>query len=205
MRKLLSTAVVVIALLFATNAQAQVKFGLKGGLNVTSMSFSEDVIQSSNQAGFYVGPTLKFTLPLVGLGVDAAALYDQRSAEVNGEKIKNQAISIPVNLRYNIGLGSLAGIYLAAGPQFGFNVGDDEFKWSDSKSYQNTFQMKKSNFSVNLGAGVSLLKHVEVGFKYNIVCGKTGDINVLDAAGKAISNTAKGRYNSWQVGLAYYF
>uniref|UniRef100_A0AB33J6E9 Porin family protein n=3 Tax=unclassified Prevotella TaxID=2638335 RepID=A0AB33J6E9_9BACT len=205
MRKLLSTAVVVIALLFATNAQAQVKFGLKGGLNVTSMSFSEDVIQSSNQAGFYVGPTLKFTLPLVGLGVDAAALYDQRSAEVNGEKIKNQAISIPVNLRYNIGLGSLAGIYLAAGPQFGFNVGDDEFKWSDSKSYQNTFQMKKSNFSVNLGAGVSLLKHLEVGFKYNIVCGKTGDINVLDAAGKAISNTAKGRYNSWQVGLAYYF
>uniref|UniRef100_A0AB33JAL8 Porin family protein n=1 Tax=Prevotella sp. GTC17259 TaxID=3236795 RepID=A0AB33JAL8_9BACT len=205
MRKLLSTAVVVIALLFATNAQAQVKFGLKGGLNVTSMSFSEDVIQSSNQAGFYVGPTLKFTLPLVGLGVDAAALYDQRSAEVNGEKIKNQAISIPVNLRYNIGLGSLAGIYLAAGPQFGFNVGDDEFKWSDSKSYQNMFQMKKSNFSVNLGAGVSLLKHVEVGFKYNIVCGKTGDINVLDAAGKAISNTAKGRYNSWQVGLAYYF
>ncbi len=205
MKKLLSTAMLTIAMLFSTNAQAQVKFGLAGGLNVTSMSFSKDVVQSSNQAGFYVGPTVKFTLPLVGLGIDAATFYDQRSAELNGEKVKKQSINIPVNLRYNIGLGNLAGLYFSAGPQFGFNVGDDEFKWADSKAYQNTFQMKKSSFSINLGAGVELLKHLEVGFKYNIVCGKSGDINVLDAAGKALSNTAKGRYNSWQVGLAYYF
>jgi hypothetical protein len=65
--------------------------------------------------------------------------------------------------------------------------------------------MKKSNFSVNLGAGVTLLKHLEIGAAYNIVCGKTGEINVWDASKKAITNTTRSRYNSWQISAAYYF
>ncbi len=123
MKKLLSTLLLVVAIFAATTAQAQIKFGVKGGLNVTDMSLSADVIDKSNQTGFFIGPTVKFTLPLVGLGIDAAALYDQRDAELNDEKISQKSINIPVNLRYNIGLGSLAGIYVAAGPQFGFYVG----------------------------------------------------------------------------------
>lgn len=123
----------------ATATQAQIKFGLKGGLNVTNMSFSTDVIDKSNQTGFFVGPTVKFTLPLVGLGIDAAALYDQRDAKVGDEgdelTLKQRAINIPINLRYNIGLGSMAGIYLAAGPQFGFNIGDKTFSFDDGINY----------------------------------------------------------------------
>ena len=131
-----------VSLLAATTAQAQIKFGLKGGLNVTDMSLSSKVIDKSNQTGFFIGPTVKFTLPLVGLGIDAAALSDQRDAELNDEKVSQKNINIPINLRYNIGLGSLAGIYVAAGPQFGFNVGDKNFGWG-SEEYKNTFQMKR--------------------------------------------------------------
>ena len=129
----------VVALLAATmTVQAQgLKFGIKGGLNLTKMTFSKDVYSSDNQAGFYLGPTLKLSLPL-GFCVDAAALYDQRSAKVESdnltgvqgtgdEKIKQKSIQIPINARYNIGLGSEAGIYLAVGPQFGFPVGDKEY------------------------------------------------------------------------------
>ena len=72
-------------LLAATSAQAQIKFGLKGGLNVTDMSLSRKVFDADNQAGFFIGPTVKFTLPVMGLGIDAAALYDQRQAKVKGE------------------------------------------------------------------------------------------------------------------------
>ena len=126
MRKFFTLVVLVAATLVAIPAQAQFKFGLKGGLNITDMSFSSDVLESSNRAGFFIGPTVKFTLPIVGLGVDASALYDQREAKVKGtdNKLKQQAINIPINLRYDIGLGSLAAVYLAAGPQFGFNIGD---------------------------------------------------------------------------------
>ena len=35
--------------------------------------------------------------------------------------VKQNGIDIPVNLKYTIGLGSLAGIYLAAGPDFYFD------------------------------------------------------------------------------------
>lgn len=191
-----------VSLLAATTAQAQIKFGLKGGLNVTDMSLSSKVIDKSNQTGFFIGPTVKFTLPLVGLGIDAAALYDQRDAELNDEKVSQKNINIPINLRYNIGLGSLAGIYVAAGPQFGFNVGDKNFGW-DSDEYENTFQMKKSNFSINLGAGLSLLKHLEIGFTYNIACGNTGEMSVLNVAREQVVKGSK--INAWQVSAAYYF
>ena len=34
--------------------------------------------------------------------------------------------------------------------------------------------LSKTNFSINVGAGVSLIQHLEIGFTYNIACGKTG-------------------------------
>lgn len=204
MRKLFTLAVVIAATLVAIPAQAQFKFGLKGGLNITDMSFSSDVFESSNRAGFFIGPTVKFTLPIVGLGIDASALYDQREAKLKGsdKKLKQQAINIPINLRYDIGLGSLAAVYLAAGPQFGFNVGDkhqtlleDMYDW----------RLNTSNFSVNVGAGVMLLGHLQVGANYNIVCGKTGKVSVLQTTGDVLEGIYRGRSNSWQVSLAYYF
>lgn len=199
MKKLFTLVALVAATLVAIPAQAQFKFGLKGGLNVTDMSFSSDVIDASNHAGFFIGPTVKFTLPIVGLGIDASALYDQREAKVKGadEKIKQQAINIPINLRYDIGLGSLAAVYVAAGPQFGFNVGDKIQKITDDANWE----LSKSTFSVNVGLGVMLLSHLQIGANYNIVCGKTGEITVFDGAKEAF----RGRSNTWQVSAAYYF
>jgi len=191
----------VVALLAATmTVQAQgLKFGIKGGLNLTKMTFSSSLYSSDNQAGFYLGPTLKLSLPL-GFGVDVAALYDQRSAKVesNGqagtgdEKIKQKSIQIPINARYNIGLGSEAGIYLAVGPQFGFPVGDKVYN-----TKLGDYTLKSSNLSFNFGAGVYLLDHLEVGFSYNLAAGKSGDFK--DHSDIDTHN------NAWQIGAAIYF
>lgn len=208
MKKILTLALLAICLLVAAPADAQVKFGVKGGLNVTDMHLSSEVFDKSNQAGWYIGPTVKVSLPVTGLGVDIAALYDYRSAKVTDPsnediKIKQQSINVPVNLRYGIGLGSLASIIFHAGPQIGFNVGDKNFKWTDTSNYA----LKKSNFSVNVGLGVSVAKHFEITGNYNIACGKTADATVLktvqDVAGTSVKS--KSRNSSWQVGLAYYF
>lgn len=211
MKKVLSLLVLAIAMMFAQQANAQVKFGLKGGLNVSNISFNEDVFESSNRSGWFVGPTLKLTVPIVGLSFDASALYDQRSSKVqnvssaSGETtVKQQSIVVPINARYGFGLSSLANIFFFAGPQFGFNVGDDEFKWTSAKNYENTFQLKKSNLSINVGAGVTLLSHLQVSANYNIACGKTGEA-VFEQVGEGVTNTLKGRTNSWQVAVAYYF
>lgn len=194
----------VVALLAATmTVQAQgLKFGIKGGLNLTKMTFSSSLYSSDNQAGFYLGPTLKLSLPL-GFGVDVAALYDQRSAKVESdnltgvqgagdEKIKQKSIQIPINARYNIGLGSEAGIYLAVGPQFGFPVGDKVYNTKVGE-----YTLKSSNLSFNFGAGVYLLDHLEVGFSYNLAAGKSGEFT-----GYSDIDTHN---NAWQIGAAIYF
>lgn len=207
MKKILSLVFMVAAMLYATSVNAQIKFGLKGGLNVTSMSFSEDVFDASNKTGFFVGPMVKVTVPIVGLSFDAAALYDQKEAKVKangddldltGKNVKQQSINIPVNVRYGFGLSSLANAFVFAGPQWGINVGDKNFKWADTASYS----LKKSNFSVNVGAGVTLLSHLQISANYNIACGKTAEVNLLNGVGKAID---KSNNNSWQIALGYWF
>lgn len=217
MKKLFTAAIVALSMMFgANNAQAQVQFGLKGGLNVTSMSLDKDkLLDTENQAGFFIGPTVKFTLPIVGLGIDASALYDQREAKLKGDingnkvetssKLKTQAINIPINLRYGVGLGSVANVFFFAGPQFGFNVGDkNKSIFQDAAEWK----LKSSNFSVNVGLGFTVLSHLQVSANYNIACGKTGDVTVSDAAGTALQDMLGkngGKANAWQVGLAYYF
>lgn len=204
-------AVLLLSALMALPSSAQVKFGLKGGLNVTDMSLSSDVFDASNRAGFFIGPTVKFSLPVTGLGIDGSVLYDQRSAKIektNGvetKTVKQQQIAIPINLRYGVGLGSVASAFIFAGPQVGFNVGDTDYNWTDTSNYS----LKKSNFSVNVGLGATLIQHLQITANYNIACGKTADVTlwktVSDAAQQVTGLKSKSRNNSWQIAVAYFF
>ncbi|MBR1409574.1 MAG: porin family protein [Prevotella sp.] len=196
------TLVVLLATI-SVAAQAQLKFGVKGGLNLTSMKFDKDAVDPSNQAGFFIGPTIKFTLPVVGLGIDASALYDQRSAKIGDETLKQQSIQIPVNLRYGIGLGSTASIYLFAGPQFGFAVGD---KVTEIVGNAVDWRLKDSNLSANVGLGLMLLDHLQVSANYNIALGTTGEVDAGSAINSAWNTViGKAKANSWQLSVAYFF
>ena len=201
MKRILTLVVLLATITVA--AQAQVKFGVKGGLNITSMKLDKSVADKSNQAGFFIGPTVKFTLPVVGLGIDAAALYDQRSAKVLDETLKQQSIQIPINLRYGIGLGSTASFYIFAGPQFGFAIGDKVTELANDAA---DWRLKDSNLSANVGLGLMLLNHLQVSANYNIALGTTGEVDVNNAINTAW-NTAigKAKANAWQISLAYFF
>lgn len=199
--------VIIVTMTAANNASAQIKFGLKGGVNVTDMSLNSSVFDASNRTGFFVGPTIKVQLPLVGLGIDASALYDQREAKIKvgntttKETLRSQAINIPINLRYGWGLSSMANIFLFAGPQFGFNVGDKDQKITESS----TWSVKNSNFSLNFGAGVTLLSHLQLTANYNVVCGKTSDATITEGLEQLTNKEVRSRANAWQIALAYYF
>ena len=203
MKKILTVVVLFAALMTAVPAKAEVKFGLKGGLNLTSMSLDANAISKSNQAGFFIGPTVKFTLPIVGLGFDASALYDQRKAEVDNTSIKQQSIQIPINIRYAIGLGSTASIYFFAGPQFGFNVGDKSFTSFDAAN-ASSWTLKSSNLSANVGLGLMLLGHLQVSANYNFALGKTGEYQSIQGASSMLFE-GDTKMNAWQIAVAYYF
>lgn len=188
-------------------SSAQIKFGIKGGLDVTHMSLSRKVFDNENQLGFYIGPTVKLTLLDTGFGLDAAALYDQRSADIdlnygseqitrNEFAVNQKQIAVPINIRYAIGIGDAANVFFFAGPQFGFNVGSnkDEINW----------KWRDSNFSFNLGAGFTVLSHLQLNVNYNIVCGKTGELKASERV-RDVDGNVRSRYNAWQIGMAYYF
>lgn len=195
MKKVFSVLMVAVALMMAAPAQAQIfKFGLKGGMNFTKLD--TDVKSwydaKENSTGFFVGPMAEITLPIIGLGIDGALLYSQRG---DGE-VEQQGLEVPVNLKYTIGLGSMLGFYVAAGPDFFFN-----FKDVDVESIETT----KTQVSVNIGAGLKLLRKLQVGVTYQIPLQESHDLKNISSVPGAKDIKTGVKNATWQASLAYIF
>ena len=192
MKKIFGALMIAVCIGMAMPVQAQIHFGVKGGLNLSKASLSDipGNFKKDNFTGFFIGPMAEVNIPIVGLGVDASLLFAQRGVKVTPEgadeyTVKQNGLDIPVNLKYNIGLGSLLGLYIAAGPDFYF---DFEKKSGIDK--------KKAEVGINVGAGVKLLNHLQVGANYNIPLGDTAKIEGTDGSYKT---------KTWQVTVAYIF
>lgn len=191
MKKIIGVLMVAVCLVMAAPAQAQLHFGVKGGLNLSKVSFSKSDLKGDNKTGWFVGPMAEFTLPIIGIGADVAALYSQTELAAKGAATdaKLKTIEIPVNLKWSFGLGSMLGVYLAAGPQFGFNIGDKKGAMGD---------LKKNNTSFNVGGGVKLIRHLQLGVNYNFALSHTATVELPE-------ETVHIKNNTWQVSLAYLF
>ena len=194
-------AVVLLAVAFAMPSKAQFSWGIQAGLNMSNISVKDAADNAGtavkSRTGFFVGPTVKFTLPLVGLGIDASALYDQREGKAGDETIKSQSIQIPINVRYGFGLGSVAEVFAFAGTQFGFKLsGDKDFGVEE-------WTLKSSNLSANIGIGATVLSKLQAKLNYNIALGKTGEVDATVAGVTKEISSAK--FNAWQVSLAWFF
>ena len=212
MKKWITLFTVTVCLAMAMPAKAQIKFGVKGGLNLASASLSDawDAKgNADNYTGFFIGPMVDITIPIIGLGVDGALMYSQKGAKISFDDLgsttfKQQGIEIPVNLKYSIRLGSSASIYFAAGPSFYFNMkSDDDFTFD---SVAGSLDYDKSEVSLNLGAGVKLLRHLQLGVNYNM--GLTDSAKAkIDSPSSAWDAINGESYKSkmWQVSVAYLF
>lgn len=204
MKKTIIT-MVVMALFAVMPASAQgIAFGVKGGANITKMSIDNDAIDCDAGVGFFVGPTLKIDF-LPFFGIQGSLFYEQANSKVAGEKIKRQSIIVPIDARINLKFNEDAGIYLATGPQFGFNVGDDEFTWNESSSYKNTFQLKKSMFNWNFGIGAMLSPKFELGVVYSLGIAKTGELEAEIEKAKANNNELKPKSSTVQISATLFF
>ncbi|MEG1545185.1 MAG: porin family protein, partial [Tannerellaceae bacterium] len=150
----------------AVPAKAQIKFGIKGGVNISSVHFSKEVFNADNVTGFQVGPMLEVMVPIAGLGVDAAVLYSQKGLGVGSETVKTDYIDVPVNLKWKFGLPILK-VYVAAGPYVGFRVGGSKF-WDLPKQIGGQLETKSFSAGLNFGAGVEVVKHLQVGINYGL-------------------------------------
>ena len=204
MKRILIAMAVCLACCFTT-AQAQFKFGLKGGLNVSSVRLNSSVFDGSNRAGFHVGPTLEFTLPLGWLGLEISALYDtykvaMKGEDENGNLTKPSStlryVDVPLNVNAGFGLGSFAKIFISTGPQIAFSLGD-------SKILDYKYDLKNSLFSWNAGLNVRLFKHYQVGYTYNVGIGNTAELSAKDVNPLKLSEKLKN--STHKITLSYYF
>lgn len=218
MKKIISAFLMAVCcMLMAVPAQAQLlKWGVKGGVNMTKIDWSGGVKgNKGNSAGFFIGPMAEVTVPVIGLGLDAALMYSQRGKDYditvdNGRasvEAKQQGFEIPVNLKYTIGLGSTLGIYFAAGPDFFFNFKDVEVNVGNLGIGGNgkLVDSKKTQVGLNLGAGLKLLEHLQLGVNYQL---PLGDSFSLGDAFSAVGNDISGKgakTKTWQVSAAYIF
>ena len=218
MKKIVGLILLAVMVLIAVPAKSQIKFGIKGGLNISSVHFNKDLVGKDNVTGFNIGPMVEVMAPIMGVGFDAAILYSQKGIGVKSEKdIKNDYIDVPVNLKWKFGLPIIKG-YLAAGPYVGFRVGGDKL-WDipgsvgdqlKAKSFNAGLNLRKDeilsnpsllkaksfNAGLNLGAGVELIKHLQVGFNYAL--GLTDDYS----ASKLELN---GKNRGWSITAAILF
>lgn len=196
MKRLFLILTAIIGL--SVTASAQTQFGLEAGAIINKMSFSKDVFISDNRSGFFLGPKVKGTIPLLGLGFDGALLYAQRTADISDWEKKHMSyIRVPVNVRWEIG-PKVFGVYVATGPQWDWYVGNSNL--TTREGLRATFE--HSIVSWNVGAGLMIANHVQIGASYGIPITNTGRIKDIY---NDVSDNISMKNKEWQIRLNYFF
>lgn len=204
MKKLiLGAAIAVSSLSFAQ------QFGIKGGMNVSSLSKDAGLSDQKSKIGFNAGVFANIPLA-ANFSIQPEVLYNDLGSKVdqtttfNNNTFTNSYsrnlgyISVPVMIQYN----ATPQFYLEAGPQASFLVNaEDKYKSTvNGNSNSNTVGLKKSDFetfdlSVGIGAGYYFTPQLGLNVRYN-----AGVTDII----KNNSNDGV-RNNNFQVGLAYKF
>jgi len=180
-------------------AQAQMRFGVKGGLNVATIHFKDVAsnFDSGNVTGFQLGPMIETNL--LGLGLDAALLYSQKGVDIDDEHVKTDNLEIPINLKTKFGIPSLK-IFLTGGPYWSFSLGNKSSFLDKANTVYKEFKAKDYTWGINLGGGVEFSKHLQIGAKYGFDMKDAGE---LVASDDKIATLGKTR--SWSITAAYLF
>ena len=198
MKKILNTLMLAVGLLLmAMPVDAQIRFGVKGGVNLTQVETNLKAIKD-NSTGYFIGPMIEATIPGIGLGVDGAIMYAQRGKD----ELKMEGVEVPLNLKLTIGAGSSLSIFLAAGPDFFLNLKDIDLGAIDATIDGYKAKEKKAQVGLNLGGGVKLMQHLQLGLNYMI---PLGDSFSFKKAADAVGEEESFKYKNWQLTLAYIF
>ncbi len=209
MKKLiLSLFAAFVAFAPQTAAAFSFDWGVTGGYNLSKVKFSDngykETFSSGNRSGWFLGPKIHLGIA-AGFCIDAAATYSQRNIEIEGETDMFHSFEIPVNLKYSFGLGKQLAVFVSTGPQFGFALGQS--KWDLGNTFDNcrqTFKRDNMQTTWNIGAGLRLFKHLDLGVGYNFALSKMGKTIIEDQFNTSVY-TADGRLNTFQLQATYYF
>jgi opacity protein-like surface antigen len=173
MKKIILTAVAVFGFAFA-NAQ-EVKFGVKGGINLSTLT--GDVEDASSKVGFQAGGfaeiklTEEFSIQPEILYSLQGAKGDQSGFGYSSKSTLNLSyLNIPVMFKYYVA----EKFSFEAGPQIGFLLSAKEdvkvsaYGESASEKIDVKDNLKSIDFGVNFGAGYDFTENISAGVRYNL-------------------------------------
>ncbi|MEP6804416.1 MAG: porin family protein [Flavobacterium sp.] len=190
----------------------KVKLGVKAGLNISSLNFDENELNSSNKAGFTAG--IMVEIPIIkNFSLQPEVLYSQQGAKSSfwdndvtnsnyKSTIKLNYLNIPVMLKYYV----IKGLSVQAGPQIGILLKANNKYQDNFLGYENqeSFDLKDYSAgidtSVNLGLGYQFKDKFYTDLRYNISYSnvfKDGDVNHF------VNSNMKNRV--FQVTIGYFF
>lgn len=192
----------------------KVKIGVKAGLNIASLTFDENELESSQKTGFTAG--IMAEIPLAkNFSVQPELLYSQQGIkfsysdiDVTNSNYKSTIslnyLNIPVMLKYYV----LKGLSLQAGPQIGIllksnNKYQDNFLGYDNhENYNLSDYTNAFDTSVNLGLGYQFKNKFYVDLRYNI---SYSDVfKEANSNGNYVINSDM-RNRVFQITLGYFF
>jgi hypothetical protein len=182
------------------NVDAQLRLGVKGGVDMLNASLKGNVtdnLRNSNFGNFYIGPVLELNLPGRILALEVGALYVQSRIEHPLEEYRNEVyehnqLEVPLAVKLRLPLLGPLSVYGLAGPY-------GRMKLANAHYEELSFDAFASG--VYLGAGVELIEHLQVGVNcrlaladgYSIIDGNlTEHLQAPDAA-------------SWSLVAAFFF
>jgi hypothetical protein len=207
MKKILLSAA-VMALGFAAQAQSEIKFGAKAGLNLATYGAdANDVDGIGSRTSFHVGAVAEFKFT-EKFSVQPELLYSMQGAKADilfsdgfdtysiKATDKLDYLILPVMAKYYV----IKGLSIEAGPQVGFLLsakskaesGDDSMETNVKDDY------KSLDFSINGGVGYQLPMGLFLQARYNI-----GMANILKTDDE--TGDAKITNNVLQFSVGYKF
>jgi len=204
MKKKITAGMIVILWMTAFSLKADIRIGVKTGVNLGKASFNKDAINPDNLTGFKIGPVVEFSVP-GGLGIDASILYSRHGIKISkapavkeyDEKVVS--LDIPVNMKLKFSVLNLVGCYLSGGPYISFEL-DDRISLDKIREQ---WKSKRFGAGLNFGGGVELITHLQVGINYQLA--------LNDDYGNFISNwttdfqNLKAKTRIWSLTAIYFF
>ncbi|MFH6993670.1 porin family protein [Flavobacterium sp. FlaQc-48] len=171
MKRIILAAIAVMAFGF-TNAQ-ETRFGVKGGLNLTSFA-GGNYYDAKSLVGFQVGGFAEIKI-IERLAIQPEVLFSTQGAKFDGGvdgdfDSKLNYINVPVLAKFYI----TKQFTVEAGPQIGFLVSAKR----DGNDAKDAYKSIDTGF--NFGVGYNFTENVAVGLRYTVGLANIGDYEIDD-------------------------
>jgi hypothetical protein len=169
--KTLFASLILIAAFYSS--QAQVSFGLRGGLNLSNLKVSDPQGSYDSRTGYHAGFFLRSNMGKIGFQPEVL-LYTQNnkinysSSSVNPGSVENSFtyLAIPVLFKFYV----VSGLNIHAGPQFGFLLDGEQnintALFTGTKDIKDNY--KSSDVAVSVGAGWDFPFGLTTDVRYNL-------------------------------------